>query len=220
VGGGGGGGYNGGGGGANSSPDVSSGGGGGSFSATAASISQSGVRTGNGQVIITPVPADLSVTKSGPATIAANSNITYTVTVTNNGPADATSVQLTDALPPGTTFVSENQTSGPSFTCANPSVGGTGSVSCTLATLTNGASASFTIVFKVGSNVPVGSTITNVASVSSVTSDSNLANNTSSSSASSTVPATPAPSSLLLMLTGVGILLVLKKRRMTPVSIQ
>jgi uncharacterized repeat protein (TIGR01451 family) len=180
---GGGGGYNGGGGGASPSGNSASGGGGGSFSAIVPSISQGGVNTGTGQVIITVVSADLSVTKSGPAAVTAGNNITYTVTVTNNGPSDATNVQLSDTLPPGTTFVSEMQTAGPSFTCTNPSPGATGTVSCTLATLTNGTSASFTIVYKAGASVANGTVFTNIASVSSSTPDPNSANNSASSSA-------------------------------------
>src|SRR5207247_2326805 len=102
---------------------------------------------------------DLAVTKSGPATITAGNNISYSVTVTNNGPSDAQSVALTDALPAGTTFVSETQNTGPAFTCNNPSVGGTGSVSCTLGTLASGASATFTLVFHVNANATSGSTL-------------------------------------------------------------
>ena len=33
--------------------------------------------------------ADLAVTKVGPATAPVGSNLTYTITVTNNGPSDA-----------------------------------------------------------------------------------------------------------------------------------
>jgi uncharacterized repeat protein (TIGR01451 family) len=127
--------------------------------------------------------ADLSVTKTGPATANASNNITYTVSVTNNGPSDAQSVMLSDSAPTNTTFVSEMQTVGPAFTCMNPSVGGTGAVSCSIATLANGASASFTLVYKVGASVPNGTTITNTATVSSTTPDPNPANNSASSSA-------------------------------------
>src|SRR6266511_4588757 len=49
---------------------------------------------------------DLGVTKSGPDTIAPGSNITYTITVVNNGPDDAADATLNDPLPTDTTFVS------------------------------------------------------------------------------------------------------------------
>ena len=44
--------------------------------------------------------ADLSVTKSvTPATVAPGGTLTYTITVTNNGPSTATSVVIDDAVP-------------------------------------------------------------------------------------------------------------------------
>src|SRR5207248_5190359 len=100
------------------------------------------------------------------------------LTLTNNGPSDAQTVSLTDAVPANATFVSEQQNSGPAFTCTNPSVGGTGNTSCTIATLSAGASATFQIVVKVNSNAASGSTITNNAVAASTTADPNSANNT------------------------------------------
>ncbi len=50
--------------------------------------------------------ADLSITKTGPASVRAGANIVYTITVDNLGPAAAPSVQVSDAIPAGTTFVS------------------------------------------------------------------------------------------------------------------
>ncbi len=125
--------------------------------------------------------ADLAVTASGPAIISKGSNITYSVTVTNNGPIDAQDVVMSDALPIGTTFVSEAQSSGPGFTCTNPPAGATGSVNCTLTTLASGASAAFTLVFHV-TNIK-GSTLTNTAVVSSSSSDLIPGNNSASTSA-------------------------------------
>jgi uncharacterized repeat protein (TIGR01451 family)/fimbrial isopeptide formation D2 family protein len=128
--------------------------------------------------------ADLRVTKSGPATIAAGQTIPYTLTATNSGPSDAQSVTLSDSLPAGTTFVSEAQGSGPSFTCANPAVGAGGTVSCTIATLASGTSATFTLVFLVNASAPNGSTLTNVATISHPGSDPASSNNSASTAAS------------------------------------
>ncbi len=127
--------------------------------------------------------ADLAVTKSGPATITAGNNITYNISVTNNGPSDAQSVTLSDTLPAGTTFVSEAQNTGPAFNCTNPAVGASGSVNCTIGTLASGSSATFTLIYKVGANVANGTTLTNTASASSTTSDPTPGNNSQSSSA-------------------------------------
>ncbi|MCX2765224.1 DUF11 domain-containing protein, partial [Aquimarina muelleri] len=51
---------------------------------------------------------DLVVAKTvDNATPDEGSNVTYTLSVTNNGPAQATSVVLTDLLPSGVTYVSD-----------------------------------------------------------------------------------------------------------------
>ena len=122
--------------------------------------------------------ADLSVTKTGNVTTTtAGTNTTYTVTISNAGPGAAQSVQLTDAIPAGATFVSASQSSGPTFSTTNPPVGGTGTITESIASLTSGASASFVFVIHANANAPAGSLITNTASASSTTSDPNNANN-------------------------------------------
>src|SRR5262249_52992913 len=42
---------------------------------------------------------NLSVTKTGPATVTAGTQATYTITVSNSGPSDAANLTLTDAIP-------------------------------------------------------------------------------------------------------------------------
>ena len=63
---------------------------------------------------VTPVDdADLAVTKTvDNATPVVGSNVTFTVTVTNNGPQDATNVGVTDMLPSGYTLVSSSTSQG------------------------------------------------------------------------------------------------------------
>jgi uncharacterized repeat protein (TIGR01451 family) len=86
-----------------------------------------------------PPSADLSIAKAdSPDPVNVGSNLTYTITVTNNGPSTATGVTMTDPLPATVTFVS-----------ATPSQGnctGTATVTCSLGSLSNGASATVTIV--------------------------------------------------------------------------
>ncbi|MFI5394110.1 MAG: COG1361 S-layer family protein [Candidatus Binatia bacterium] len=122
--------------------------------------------------------ADLAATKdNSPIPVLASSNITYTFGISNAGPSDAQDVHLSDALPPGTTFVSLVQNTGPTFSCTAPAVGGTGTMDCSIATLALNASASFTAVVRVCPDVPCTSTISNTATASSSTSDPNPANN-------------------------------------------
>jgi uncharacterized repeat protein (TIGR01451 family) len=123
--------------------------------------------------------ADLSVTKTGPAEQGAGLDISYTITVANPGPSDADSVVLSDTIPANTTFRSFTQTTGPTFVCNTPIAGGTGTVSCSIASLAVDATATFTLVVNVNSNVVEGTTISNTASVSSTTGDPNQANNSS-----------------------------------------
>src|SRR5262249_22729248 len=72
-------------------------------------------------IAIANISADLAVTMSAPASVVAGNNVSYTITVTNNGPSDAQTVSWTDTLPANTSFVSLNQGSGPAFTCATGS---------------------------------------------------------------------------------------------------
>ncbi len=122
--------------------------------------------------------ADLSATKTdAPDPVVPGTNLAYTLTVTNAGPSDAENVTLTDALPANTTFLSFTQTSGPAFTLTTPAPGGTGTVTAAIASLANGATATFMLVVHVSAGAPNGGTISNTASVTSTTTDPNGADN-------------------------------------------
>ncbi len=123
--------------------------------------------------------ADLLVLKSdSPDPVAVGGNITYALTVRNDGPQAAASVTLSDVIPANTTFVSVTPAAG--WSCPPLPVGGTGTQTCTIATLAPFTSASFTLVVKVNPATPSGTTITNTATVFSATTDSNSVNNTAS----------------------------------------
>jgi uncharacterized repeat protein (TIGR01451 family) len=121
--------------------------------------------------------ADLSVTKTdAPDPVTAGSNLTYTITVTNNGSSNASTVQLTDTVPTGTTFVSLSSPGG--WSCSTPAVGGTGTITCSIASMPPTGSAAFTLVVATSAALANGTIITNTASVSTVTTDPNAGNNT------------------------------------------
>ena len=110
--------------------------------------------------------ADLVVLKTGPTTVIAGTDIAYNITVTNNGPSDATSVSFEDILPPNTTFVSVNQT--------GPIVGGVFPV---------GGTQTVTFVVHFSAAAIAGATLSNTASFSTVTTDPTPGNNSSTTEA-------------------------------------
>jgi len=119
---------------------------------------------------------DLAVTNvvSAPA-IQAGANVTFTQSVTNNGPTAADGVVYMAPVPASCTFVSMSVPAG--WTCITPAVGGTGVVICTTPTLANAATANFSLVVNAFSGTPAGYIVSETNSVSSNTPDSNPANN-------------------------------------------
>ena len=123
-------------------------------------------------VTITPENADLAVTKTDtPDPVIAGQNITYTINYTNNGPDPAANVTVTDATPPGTTFVSAQVVRGTGWSISSPAVGGTGNIVFSKDPSANGDTASFQIVVKVGAGVADGTVISNTATAASTTND-------------------------------------------------
>src|SRR5439155_1335322 len=102
--------------------------------------------------------ADLVVTSltDAPDPVQAGNNITYTVNFANNGPSDAQTVTLTDAVPANTTFVSASVTTGTGWTTSAPAVGGTGNVVFSKAAVASGETAVFSIVVKVNASTASG----------------------------------------------------------------
>jgi uncharacterized repeat protein (TIGR01451 family) len=134
--------------------------------ATVSSATADPVPSGNSALNLSSMAgsADVSITKSGPASAAAGFPIIYTITITNNGPSDAVAVTVNDPTPAGTTFVSN------SGACTTP-------FPCALGTLTPGQTKTITTTFTTPANF-TGSSIANSATVTTATTDPNAGNNT------------------------------------------
>ena len=117
--------------------------------------------------------ADLSISKTADLTrVKTGKKLTYTITVKNEGTADASDVVVEDALPAGGEGQSVRSAQG---TCSPLKTKPDGTVTCNLGSLPSGASATVTIAIKVKVHGPA--TITNTATVSSSTPECNTANN-------------------------------------------
>ncbi len=157
-----------------------------------ASVSTTSTESNTGNNSASPIniavtaSADLSITKSGPVSAAAGFPIVYTITVTNNGPSDASAVSVNDPTPSGTTFVSN------SGACTTP-------FPCSLGIVTAGQTKSITATFTTPSTF-TGTSIANTATVTSTTPDPSAGNN----SATVTTPFGPPNADLVLVKSGPG----------------
>ena len=108
---------------------------------------------------------DIGVTKTGPDNAAADTDVTYTITVDTVGPDDIANATMDDDLPSGLTFVSLDTSGAPGWSCSTPSVGSTGSISCANSTAPADSSFVFTLTAHIPNDAPPGSFITNFATV-------------------------------------------------------
>ena len=138
---------------------------------------------------------DLAVSLVGaPDPVVLGNRITYTTTITNQGPFSATGVRLTNTLPAGATFVSASSQQG---TCTFAG----GQVVCNVGSLTNGASVTVTIV--VSPTIPGLHNSTAIVAANQI--ELNLADNTVSTTTQVNGAAlSSAPSKGLFSLTLLG----------------
>jgi len=128
--------------------------------------------------------ADFSVTNAAaPTVVAPGGNITYTQTVTNNGPLAAVNAVFSENVPANTTFQSISTNAG--WTCVTPAVGGTGTITCTNPNFAASGFITYTVVVQVAAATQYGTQIVDVDNIVSGTSDPNLSNN--SATATTTV---------------------------------
>src|SRR6202021_2984913 len=109
--------------------------------------------------------------------VSQGDTLTYTLAVTNNGPASATTVTVADTLPSAVTYISVSTTTG---TCSEAG----GSVTCLLGTMANGGAAATTIVAIAGTP----GVVSNTATVTADQTDPNPANNSSTQSETIAAP--------------------------------
>ena len=114
--------------------------------------------------------ADLQLDKTSDAAgpVDPGDSVVYTLTVTNNGPADATGVVVTDTLPMGVTYVSDD--------CGGSEAGGV--FTWNVGALANGANAACNVTVTVDAGA--GGDLVNMASVTADNSDPTPANNSAS----------------------------------------
>ena len=122
-----------------------------------------------------PLPStDMAVTASGPSSVTAGTNATYTITITNNGPNAAQGVVLSDTLPAGSVFVSMTQTTGAdTFTLSQSGGAATETANANIA---SGSSDTFSLVVSAPASLANGAAFNNTSSVSAQNPDTNTAN--------------------------------------------
>ncbi|BBH67491.1 hypothetical protein ACTI_41760 [Actinoplanes sp. OR16] len=126
---------------------------------------------------------NLSVTQAyTPAVPVAGTTVTYTATVTNQGPSTARDITLTDPIATGSTFVSASTSGG---TCALAAA--TRTVECTLPTTDPGVVRTVTIVVQLDS-AGTGA-VNNAVSVASSTPESDVTDNNHSVQSAGTAEA-------------------------------
>lgn len=135
--------------------------------------------------------ADLSLKKSGPSQVTVRDQVTYSVTVSNNGADTASTVSMTDTLPAGLGFVSVTPPAG--WTCpTTPAVGQPGDIICTRPDLTVAAGAQ---TFQIVARATSSGSLANTARVTSATRDLTPGNNSESVSTEA-IKASPAISTV------------------------
>ena len=121
--------------------------------------------------------SDLVVTTNSSLTVVNfGGTLVYSVTVTNQGPFQASAVTLVDPIPAQSIFVSMNSGGA---SCTAPAPAQVGTVTCNFGDMASGASTTVSFTVRI-SQPPVPASVTNTAVVSSPNFDPNPANNSAS----------------------------------------
>jgi uncharacterized repeat protein (TIGR01451 family) len=136
-----------------------------------ASVSATVVAAGSGDLAITLA--------NSPNPLSPGENYTYTAVATNNGPSASPNVTVTIPLPVGTTNFQSLTNVPAGWSCLTPAVGSGGNITCTIASLAAGATATFSPVIQVNNGTTSGTALSSTASIGTTGVDSIAANNTS-----------------------------------------
>jgi uncharacterized repeat protein (TIGR01451 family) len=121
--------------------------------------------------------ADLSLTKTAtPNPVVAGRQLTYTLTVHNNGPSLASSVRVSDLMPAQVTNLSWTSV-GNSCNVGSP---GTVPLTCDLGNLSAGATETVVVAVTVKPDTAAGTVLFNNGSVTAFTTDLDISNNAAS----------------------------------------
>jgi uncharacterized repeat protein (TIGR01451 family) len=138
---------------------------------------------GAGAVFLLRPQADLQTTKTAmPTTATPGDVVTYTVTVTNDGPFPAASVHVTDEIPAGTTFVTGSLADDPA--CSFEAV--LNRIDCMPGALAVATSFSLDFDVRIADDADIPATVSNTAAASSSTLDPDASNNSATAAASVT----------------------------------
>jgi uncharacterized repeat protein (TIGR01451 family) len=118
----------------------------------------------------------MAVSATGPSSVTAGTNATYTITITNNGPNAAQGVVLSDTMPSGSSFVSMTQTAGTDSFTFNQS--GSSVTETASANIASGGSDTFSLVVFAPAGLANGAAFNDTASVSANNPDPTPGNNT------------------------------------------
>jgi uncharacterized repeat protein (TIGR01451 family) len=128
------------------------------------------IQNGSIDAFVAKISENIDVTvaiAAAPDPVEVGDDLTYTITVTNNGPVVATGVILTDPIPAAADFVSASPA-----TCSDTN----GTVTCNIPDLASGANIVVTMVIKPRTR----GTLTNTATVTANENDENSSNNSAS----------------------------------------
>ena len=162
-------------------------------------------------VTSTPPPpqADMSISKTGPGSAGPDTDVAFTIAVTNAGPDAAFGVSWQDTLPGTMTFVSLVPTGGPAMSCTTPAPGSGGTITCTAVSFAAGATATFALTGHIPRDTLSETTFTNTVTVSATTADPNTENSTDTTSVTVSTPATiPTLSPSTFALLGIALAVV------------